>query len=368
MTGRVLRFPSRSVSALEGDQNADRILAVAVSERQGNSRELQMEEPETLLSLCRRLREQIDVSPIRAREEADFLYQFLSEPKRPIGLFDEREYFLGEAALIAGTACRILARRDEARRWFDRAEANFRLTVNAVADWSRISYQRLALLLEERRFDELLEQLPTLIDSFERLDMFEDVLKCRFLEGLSQVETGDLTAAAAAFDRLRERAEETHNEVLVASALANLVHAHGMLGNTEEALSRSREALPIFARLGNRIHVGKIQWGIGSLLRAKGQRDAAIEAYRSARDEFAQLGMMADVAATRLMIADLHLELGQDSAAMREVLLALPIVEEYKLVPEGMAALALLRESVLQQNVNHQALRDLHGFFERSVS
>ena len=50
------------------------------------------------------------------------------------------------------------------------------------------------------------------------------------------------------------------------------------------------------------------------------------------------------------------------------VLLALPIVEEYKLVPEGMAALALLRESVRQQKVNHQALRDLHGFFEVSVS
>jgi hypothetical protein len=35
-----------------------------------------------------------------------------------------------------------------------------------------------------------------------------------------------------------------------------------------------------------------------------------------------------------------------------------------KMVPEGMAALSLLRESVRHQSVNRQALRDLHGYFE----
>ena len=343
-------------------------LSVPMPDRRGRSVELQLDEPETLLALCRKIREDIAVNPIRACSEAEFLYDFLSAPKRPIGLFDEREYFLGEAALVAGTASRVLARRDEARRWFDRAESNVRLTVNAVADWSRISYQRLALLLEERRFDELLEQLPALIDSFERLDMVEDVLKCRFLDGLARVETGDLSTAAQLFDRLRSDAEAAHNEGLVASALTNLVHVHGMLGNTEEAFSCSKQALPIFARLGHRVDVGKIHWGIGSLLRAKRQFEGAIEAFGSARDEFAELGMAADVAATRLMIADLHLELCQDSAALREILLALPVIDEYKLVPEGAAALSLLRESVRQQKVNHQALRDLHGFFEDKVS
>ena len=78
--------------------------------------------------------------------------------------------------------------------------------------------------------------------------------------------------------------------------------------------------------------------------------------------------MVADVAATRLMIADLYLDLGDEAAAIREIMLALPIVEEYKLVPEGRAALSLLRESMRQQKVNHKALRELHGFFEDSVS
>jgi tetratricopeptide (TPR) repeat protein len=329
--------------------------------------DLQLDDPETLLGLCRKIREDIDANPVRAHAEADFLYGFLLTPKRAIGLFDERDYFLGEAALLAGTASRILARRDEASRWFDRAEGSFRVTVNAVADWSRVSYQRLALLLEERRFDEVLEQLPGLVDSFEKLDMVEDSLKCRFIEGLTRVEMGELSAAATAFEQLRAQADSTHNDSLLASALANLVHVHGMLGDTEEALTCSKQALPIFAKLGKRIHIGKVHWGIGSLLRSKGQYEFAIEAFASARDEFAELGMAADVAATRLMIADLHLELSDDAAALREILYALPIVEEYKLVPEGAAALQLLRQSIQQQKVNHQALRDLHGFFETSV-
>jgi tetratricopeptide (TPR) repeat protein len=326
------------------------------------------DEPETILAVCRKLRDQLDASPLRAREEAEFFYRFLAEPKRPIGLFDEREYFLGEIALIAGTAYRILARRDEARRWLDRSEAYFRLTVNAVADWARVSYQRLALLLEERRFEELLEQLPNLMDSFNRLDMTEDALKCRFLEGLSWVETGDLTLAVSSFDKLRWEAGKVRSEKLLAFALVNLVHVHGMLGNTEEALSCSREALPVLAGIGNRIHVGKVHWGIGSLLRAKGQLGGAVEVYRSAQDEFRKLGMVADVASTRLMIADLLLELGQEKAALKEILATLPTIDEYKMVPEGVAALTLLRESARQQKVNHQALRDLHGFFKGSVS
>lgn len=368
MAGRVLRFPGRPASIEEADRSAARVFEVPISERRKRSAELQLDDPETLLSLCRKIREEIDARPVRAHEEAAFLYDFVSIPKRPIGLFDERDYFLGETALLAGTAARILARRDEATRWFERAEGSFRLTVNAVADWSRVSYQRLALLLEERRFEEVLERLAPLVDSFERLDMEEDALKCRFIEGLTRVELGDLPAAARTFERLCGEAEALHSDNLFASALGNLVHVHGLLGNTDQALARSKQALPILERLGKRIHIGKVHWGVGSLLRAKGQSEAAIEAYGHARDEFAELGMVADVAATRLMIADLRLELGDEAAALREILLALPIVDAYKLVPEGVAALALLRESVRQQKVDPQALRDLHGFFEESAS
>lgn len=368
MNGRLLKFPGRASSPEEGRLAAQHVLSLPIAEQRLRAGELQLDEPELLLSICAELRKRLEQDPTAANVEAAFLYSFLSEPKRVVGLFDEREYFLGELALLAGTASRALARRDEARRWFDRSEANFRLTVNVTADWSRVSYQRLAILLEERRFEELHEQLPTLRQSFERLDMREDALKCLFLEATAFIESGDLAKARDGYLSILETAKALANERLIAAAKVNLIQVYGSLGDSDAALHLSQEALPLLRGLGLKEYLGKTQWGVGSLLRAKGQLEGAIEAYGSARDEFAALGMVADVAATRLMIADLQLELGNDQAALREVLFALPIVEEYRLVPEGVAALSLLRESVRQQKVNHQALRELHGFFEDSVS
>lgn len=326
--------------------------------------ELQLEAPETLIEICRVLREQMEVSPRTVLDEAVFLFNFLSEPRRPIGLFDERDYFIGEAALLAGTACRLLGRREEAVRWFERSESSLRLTVNPVANWSRVSYQRLALRLEERRFEELLEQLPGLIESFLKEEMAEDALKCRFLEGLALMETGELDSAAEVFQIIREEAKVLRNERLVATASVNLAHLFAMLGKTEEALDCSGEAGVLFEKSGNKFGLAKIQWGKGSLLRERGEYSKAVCAYQEARAQFLDLEMFADVAAGNLVIADLLLEVGQEAPALQEILRALPIIDELKMVPEGVAALTLLRESVRQQRVNRQALRDLHGYFE----
>lgn len=326
------------------------------------------DESDTLLALRCELRKRWDTAPSLVLGEAELLYWHLERHQRPIGLRDEREYFLGEAALTAGTCCRLLSLREEALRWFDRADAAFRKTYTSKADRARVSYERLAIQTEEHRFDEVLKRLPSLVKTFNQFDMVVDVLKCRCIEGLARVEVGDLSLAATIFEQLRREAAVIQNDNLLAAALTNLVHVYGLVGDAENALACASQALPLLVRLGKRTHIGKVHWGIGSLLRANGQRESAIGAFSRARDEFAELGIAADVAATRLMIADLQLELGNDQAALREILLALPIVDEYKLIPEGVAALSLLRESVRQQKVNHQALRELHGFFEDSVS
>ncbi len=44
------------------------------------------------------------------------------------------------------------------------------------------------------------------------------------------------------------------------------------------------------------------------------------------------------------------------------------MIDEYKLVPEGIAALSLLRESLDNHHINRKALRDLHGYFRDKAS
>ena len=368
MKGRLIRFPPPPLSSEAGYQAAERVLATPIEQRIRHARSLRLEDPETLLALCGILRERITKAPLSVRTEAEFLYRFIESPKREIGLFDEREYFLGEAALLAGVACRCASLREEAWVWFDRAEAGFRHTVNAAGELSRLGYQRLAERLEERQLDVVLELLPSLIESFERLEMKQDALKCRFLEGLALMELDDPGAAIQVFRTICSEAETLESETLLADAYVNLIHCHGMLGEADAAVDASQRAIPLLRRLDNRISLAKVHWGLGALLREEGHHPDAIEAYRQAQGEFEILGMRADIAALNLVIADLLLDQGQDAQALGEISAALPVIAELKMAPEGMAALSLLRESTRRQEINRGALRELHGYFQQIQS
>jgi tetratricopeptide (TPR) repeat protein len=362
--GRVLRFPQRGITSEEIEGSTEQILAIPLGERVARAQQLRLEEPDVLLSLGARLRDRLDTAPAMVRDEAEFLYRFLQTPERPIGLFDERDYFLGEFALLAATACRQLSRREEARLWFDRSEAGFRHTMNAVADLSRLAYQRLALRMEERHLDAVLELAPSLVQSFQKLLMPQEEIKARFLEGLALMESERLNEAVEVFRKISVDAESLGSEKLQASAYGNLTHLYGMRGDAALAIEASRHAIPVLKRLNDRVALAKVQWGIATLLRETGQIAASIEAYRAAQTDFDTIGMRADVAALHLVVADLLLELGQEAAAATSVLAALPVIQELNMVPEGMAALQLLKQSLRDQKLDRPALRELHGYFE----
>ena len=328
--------------------------------------------PETLLPLLENLRTRWETAPEQVLEESIFLYLYLErlKPRYPTDAFllDEREYFLGESAYIAGAVCRNQSLRDQARHWFDLAEAWFLLTENAAGNISKVNYQRLAIRVEERDFPPVLELLPRLLDSFQKLGMQEDFIKAKFLEANVLRESDRLPEAVEVFKEIAAQAKAMKNDRLVAHAYVNLVQIDALLGNSEEATVIAAEATPLLRRLGNRTGLGKLQWGVGYLLRAQQRLLPAIEAFRAAQSEFRDLGMRADVAAVHLVIADLLLDAGQDRQAEWEIRQALPIIDEYKLVPEGFAALSLLRESLRRQKIDRQALRNLHGYFQDEKS
>lgn len=350
----------------EIENSADRILSLPREARVEGADAIRLEQPDLLLSVCGRLHDRLDTEPAAVRDDAEHLYEFLRLPARPIGLFDEREYFLGELALIAGTACRHLSRRDEARLWFDRAEGPFLHTVSATADLSRLTYQRLALRAEERQVDAVLEMATPLRESFEKLSMPVEALKVGFLEGVALTEGGRLEEAATLYRRICTQAEALGAERLAAAAYGNLTHLYGMQGDAARAIEASRQAIPVLKRLDDRIALAKVQWGLAGMLRETGHIAAAVESYRAAQEQFQTIGMRADVAALHLVIADLLIELGEEGAARQSVVEALPVIQDLQLVPEGMAALQLLRESLREEHIDRPALRELHGFFPDS--
>ena len=196
--------------------------------------------------------------------------------------------------------------------------------------------------------------------------MADDALKGRFLKAAILKELNRLPEAVEAYGEVIKEAEKIRNERLLASASVNLALTHCALGNADEAAALAAEATPALLRLKNHVGLAKLQWTVGFLLRSKGELSPAIEAYRSAQREFAAIGMHADVAAVHLVLADLLLDAGQADQAEWQIRAALPVIDEYKLVPEGIAALSLLRESVRRRQIDRRALRELHGYFQKS--
>src|SRR5262249_1150301 len=92
--------------------------------------DLGLHQSDVYLSLCHILDSHLESAPSVVLAEAEYFYELLQEKESSAFnfLFDEHDYYRGEFAILAGTSCRMLGRREEAHDWFDRAEVAFLAT------------------------------------------------------------------------------------------------------------------------------------------------------------------------------------------------------------------------------------------------
>jgi len=294
-------------------------------------------------------------------EQASDIYQWISQSEFDLGLFDERDYFLGEFGLLAGIASRHLGRRDEACLWLDRAEAGFRHTMNPAPGLANVAYARLALRFEMGRYQDVLELTPSLEASFARLRMGLERSKCRLLRAMTLKQTGQHSLAIEVLDQLRQENATKADPFLAARVLAELGDSQQLEGRLELAMAAFKEALSLLQdhelsppKADLKLYVGGVHKALGSLLEAA-------DAFRDAQRDYQALGMRALVAYTHLVIGETLLEMNREREARWEILAALPAIDEMRLVPEGLAAVALLRESLDRRAPDVEALQRLRA-------
>ena len=95
------------------------LLEVPLADRSTLDRERVVCEPDVLMAVCTELRFLLNSAPLDVVDEAAYLYSCLVPQNSNTSLFDEKSYFLGELALIAGSGSRLLGRRDDAELWLD---------------------------------------------------------------------------------------------------------------------------------------------------------------------------------------------------------------------------------------------------------
>ena len=368
MSGDVLPFPipSTGVSSSDAKQYAEDFLACNAEERGPRYTEFHLDQAETLLAICQLLDQRIDAGPGPVLEATKQVYAFVENLPQGQGtfLFDEREYYLGELALIAGACSRHLTLRSECREWLDRSAAWFLLTANSAGDSARVSYQRLALYMEERNLTAVLKLAVPLTECFQRTGARELALKCRYVEAAALRESGRMMEAVEAFEMVCATAREIASTRVLGSVLVALTQLYSELERPDDAIRTMAEAEGYLRSSGDKVALAKLHWSVGDLLRRQNRPVDALMAFRSAQEEFVAIEMPADVAALHLVIADVLLESGQERQAEWEIRAALPVIDRLKMVPEGFAAMSLLRESLRRRSIDRAALRNLHGYFE----
>lgn len=361
VAGPISRLNLSNASLTEARRVASTYLATPTTERS----ELVLRDSSVLRALCDMLSCQNESNSGEVLREASRLYTWLSVVEGRLGLFDERACLLGSLAFVAGSACRFLGRRDDTEPWLLKAEQHFRATVNPGPALARASYARLALYYDMRRYKEVLERAPILALRFDRLSMEREARKSRYLYAVTLKESGRRREAQDAIEMLyheTKRAADVSLHGRVLTILAELrsgesgLDVAAALVDAAEALYESGDPLPGLAHL----------FGVtGETLRESGQLGSAVEAYQASAASYSKMGMATYESYIRVVLAETLIALNRPREAELEILQALPTIEKQHMVPEGFAAIALLRESVSRQNTNPEALRELREHLRR---
>jgi tetratricopeptide (TPR) repeat protein len=368
-SARILQFPARrrpaSISPAAALEIALGYLSTPEADRSPVMKE-DLAGSGVLVGVCKILRDRVESSPGIVLTEASSLNRWAADSPIRFGLFDEWEYIRGESALIAAKASRLLGKLTEAELWLDRSDAAFRHVVDPANCLAGVAFERLALKYAAGRYAEILELLPSMKSSFEKLDMGLERAKTEFLEAMTFLAVGRPEEHFAVLRELESGSEVRACPSLHGQVLVYMGNQYAASGDYETAARTYEEALPIVMKGARPVALSELKWSIGDAYRSQGSLQRAVESYRAAKNDYQQLEMLGFVAKISLVIAETLLALGRDREAEWEILAALPTIDEEKMVPEGFAAVALLRESVRRRKTDPKALRELREHLQTS--
>jgi tetratricopeptide (TPR) repeat protein len=364
-SAKILAFPIQAVPEWLSPRQAEvagrQYLAMPLTDRSDDYRERFLSSPDVLMSIASILRHDRDAAPAKVLLEAADIYRWISKPECELGLFDERDYFLGEMALIAGGVSRQLGRREEAFLWLDRAEAGYRHTMNPAPGLANVAYARVAIRFEMGRYQDVLELTPSLEASFAKLKMDVEAVKCRLLLAMTLKQTGESGRALELLAGLHEKPSLAGDRFLRARILSEVGDLQQFEGRLDLAMEALEEAVSLLNNETPSAVRADLQLFVGGVLQAQGRLAEACEAFRASQRTYLALEMRAQVTYLNLVIAETLISLGREREAEWEILAALPAIEAMKMAPEAVAAVTLLRESVRRRKTDSAALGHLRS-------
>jgi tetratricopeptide (TPR) repeat protein len=342
----------------EARMYAERLLATPANEREalvaGDEGFLTVE---TLCAAAEILYEKIENDPQRVLGDALQLYKIAKTAPHRSGLFDARNYALGETALTVGRAYRVLDQTELGERWLGIAETAFRGTINPAPELARVNLQRAALRMYQQNLPEALALSREVQPIFARFGMDRYFSISRFSEARSLHMMGETQQALPVYEEALRFFRASGDEDFAARVLQSMGDLYAESGNFARAIPCMKNAAEFFKRVGNTICLLQAKWGVADLVRLSGNLAASVPLFEEIIGEYTDAQMTNWAASLRLVLAEVFLELGRHSEAEWEIRQALPFFDRPDARPEAAAALVLLRKAVETRKIDRDSVR-----------
>ncbi|MEP6802843.1 MAG: hypothetical protein ABJC07_12925 [Acidobacteriota bacterium] len=254
----------------------------------------------------------------------------------------DREFFLGEAAWLAGNASRYLGIRREAAMWLETSLSHFTELPSGAPLVLKVRLLSCTFARDLHNVEPARRQARALAAQFQKWGMNHEVLLCTLLECLIDKETGNLASALAGLEQLVVVARECGELDCLAFGLLNL----GELLVGEGQVERATELLVEAAQVahGSPMSEATLLFVLAESHGQFGNCSEAIRSYEAGLAKLVESGAVASLAYYRVHFAEFLLHSNYVKEAHAQLTSALPVLASEKMLPEVVHARKLMSE------------------------
>jgi len=312
---------------------------------------------------CARLVKLASIRPRLVAPSVITVESFLADRGRQIGWLDDREYLKAASALAAGLAGRQMGTWNVAESSHRRAVAAFRRTANAD-DLDRVEVERLALTVMRGNFGAVKDSAPARIDA---LRVPRERVKAQLIFANALINLARPEDARLLLLEVQQNDAIENEPALKAWLLTMLGTALSYLGSDPEAIAAFKSAGAVLTTFFHPLQLGGLIGALGEHLAKSGKPREAIALYEAASETFREMGHAPQFGYFSVLRAELLLLTGANEEAEDALVVALPLIEKFDLQREGLAAVALLRESMTKRCTDVKTVQMLRDQLQKRL-
>lgn len=271
----------------------------------------------------------------------------------------------GNAWKERANALRLLGRYDEALQALDRAAAEYTLVPASPLGPAIVTFIRASVYSERGLYEEALRLASESARSFQHLGDIDRTMRARHLEANILFHRREIGLARQIYEQILVWAEKRNDSTWIARESLTLGHCALEEENLPLAENLFGHAVKLFRESGATSDVARAEFGIGRILLASGQTDAAVRHLSNVETQFRRMGLLTDAALVALHVMDARCaqndfrDIAVRSGALIETF------TEAGMLTSALEAFAYLRESAGKGRTTLRLIEHVRQFVSR---